>query len=362
MIVIGAGPAGTTAARRSARAGMRTLLVEKRAFPRDKVCGACVSARALRMLAADGVDICAADLVGEPFHELRVQRRSRTLTVPLPSGFAIRRAEFDQFLLGRAAAAGAVCMLETAAEVGHAEPGGRTVLLSDGRACQARVVIVADGLGHPSLARMPGFQSRRYGSIVGAGGTVPASTGGEGLRPGTIHMFIGDGGYVGVVDAGAAHWNVGAALSSRQIRRHGSVAASVNQILAESHQSLPGLGAASWRGTPVLHQMASRCADERLFLIGDAAGYVAPFTGEGIAAAIESAIAVMPFVLQGVESWDARLARSWTAMYARTIVRRQWVCRGLARLLQSPAAMHVGLVAGACLPGLAAWLASRVCR
>jgi flavin-dependent dehydrogenase len=74
-------------------------------------------------------------------------------------------------------------------------------------------------------------------------------------------------------------------------------------------------------------------AGERWFAVGDAAGYVEPFTGEGMAWAVASAAAVAPVAAR---PWSESSAREWEATHARLIRSRQGVCRAVARVLRSP--------------------------
>ena len=93
----------------------------------------------------------------------------------------------------------------------------------------------------------------------------------------------------------------------------------------------------SWRGTPELTLRRSQLASLLLFILGDAAGYVEPFTGEGIAWALTSGARVVPFVLEGIRQWDALLATQWTRLFSRLIGRRQSVCWGVTRILRGAA-------------------------
>jgi flavin-dependent dehydrogenase len=105
---------------------------------------------------------------------------------------------------------------------------------------------------------------------------------------------------------------------------------------------LPGnLDGCSWRGTAALTRRPQRTHDERLLLIGDAAGYVEPFTGEGIAWALWSAVAVTPLVVRGVQDWTPAIGEQWSSLHRRVIARRQVICRAVSRLLRSPMAMDV---------------------
>jgi flavin-dependent dehydrogenase len=77
-------------------------------------------------------------------------------------------------------------------------------------------------------------------------------------------------------------------------------------------------------------------AADRLLLLGDAAGYVEPFTGEGIAWALASARAVAPLALEAIARWDPQIGPAWSARYRRGIGRRQLVCRAVAMGLKRP--------------------------
>ena len=70
-----------------------------------------------------------------------------------------------------------------------------------------------------------------------------------------------------------------------------------------------------WQGTAGLTRQTQPLAEERLFLLGDAAGYVEPFTGEGIAWALASAQAVAPLARRAMERWDPQIARDWSVLH-----------------------------------------------
>src|SRR5262249_60630268 len=93
-----------------------------------------------------------------------------------------------------------------------------------------------------------------------------------------------------------------------------------------------------WQGPPPLQRAAPGLGGERLFVVGDAAGYVEPFTGEGMAWALTGASLVAPLALRGARHWDAELLVRWRAAYHRTVTRRQIVCRATAGVLRRPTA------------------------
>jgi flavin-dependent dehydrogenase len=122
----------------------------------------------------------------------------------------------------------------------------------------------------------------------------------------------------------------------------------------------PALHEAGWHGTAALTRETRPLSAERLFLLGDATGYVEPFTGEGIAWALTSAQAVTPLALHGVAQWDGSLSRSWSALHHRLIGRRQRLCRGLAILLRHPRLDRVVFELVARAPDLTRMMIDRV--
>jgi flavin-dependent dehydrogenase len=99
---------------------------------------------------------------------------------------------------------------------------------------------------------------------------------------------------------------------------------------------VPGLADARFRGTPPLTRRRADVAAERLFVLGDAAGYVEPFTGEGMGWAMAGAGAVVPLVRAAVAGWHPRLAERWRERHAAVVMRRQAICRAVAALLRRP--------------------------
>ena len=111
VIVVGAGPAGSTAAYYLARAGLDVLLLEKAAFPRDKVCGDGLTPRAVRQLVRMGVDITGPGWIRN--HGLRVVGGGMRLHMPwpdlasYPNGLVRTRTDFDEILARHAQKSGA---------------------------------------------------------------------------------------------------------------------------------------------------------------------------------------------------------------------------------------------------------------
>ena len=160
VVVAGAGPAGATAARTLASAGIRTLIVDKAAFPRNKPCGGGISTRALSRFpwledALRPIDVHRV----RRLHLEGPQQTVMTLDSERPCILLVRRLEFDHALVRTALDAGAE--IADGFEITQAEEASDRVTLRarDGRTVTARAVIAADGV-HSVVAKRLGVNPR----------------------------------------------------------------------------------------------------------------------------------------------------------------------------------------------------------
>ena len=344
VVVIGAGPGGSLTAREAARRGLKTLLIETRAFPRPKVCGGCLNPRALRVLSAVGLQGLVDELHGEPIRGMSLQSGGYSAEMSLPTGLSVTRHRLDMALLQAASAAGATVDTETSATV---EPdirdGRRSLQLhSQGKthSVRARVVVCADGLLRTSLRSLPEMEpSPAPGARMGVGivlsrNQLSAAVADQFSRE-RITMVVGHCGYVGLAWAEDHQLSVAAAVDPQVVKATGSPSRAVQQILSAHGIDFPIIDS-GWSGTPPLTTTPRWNAAERLFVIGDAAGYVEPFTGEGMAAALEQSVAVLPYVIQAVEQWRPELATAWQTDHLAHFRQRQRYCRMASALLRRP--------------------------
>ena len=119
------------------------------------------------------------------------------------------------------------------------------------------------------------------------------------------------------------------------------------------------LEAVDWIGTPPLTRRLAHPAARGVFVIGDAAGYVEPFTGEGMAWAFAGAEAVVPFVTRACGSPGAALDREWTRALEHTLGRDQRWCRLVASGLRQPALVTMLVALLRRHPGFAAPVLAR---
>jgi flavin-dependent dehydrogenase len=236
-----------------------------------------------------------------------------------------------------------------------ARPDTREVTLTYNGArqiIQSRIVVCADGLARLSVRHLPECASTpSSGSRVGIGAVV--ADGSDMCRLGRITMIISRHGYLGISRINANQLNIAAAVEPA-ILAHATPADAAESILAKAGAAAPqGLRSAIWRGTPQLTSRPQHVASERVFLIGDASGYVEPFTGEGMATALESAVAVAPFVLQGTKAWVPNIAACWETFHREIVRDRQHTCRKLAWILRRPWATFATISTCRAMPRLA---------
>lgn len=341
VVVVGAGPAGALAAHQLARRGLKVLLVDAERFPRWKVCGCCLNGRSLAALASAGLQDLVWHRGATPLDRMHLSAKGRSASLPFSAGAALSRESFDQAVVEAALAAGADFLPETRADhaTGGNEPGKRTLRLQHGNMqthVQARLVVSADGL-NGRLMRDGSLVGPTVatGSRIGAGAIAAEVP--DFYQPGTIFMACAAGGYVGLVRREDARLTVAAAFDAEKVRRAGGLGKTAQEILNETGwPPLPGLATLPWRGTPALTRSGLPIARERLFALGDATGYVEPFTGEGMAWALTAALAIAPLAVQAVEAWHPTLIEEWTRAHGCVVVRRQFLCRALAWTLRSP--------------------------
>ncbi len=332
VLIVGAGPAGGAAAICCSRLGLGVLLVDAKRFPRRKVCGGClnqVSIQRLEQLLGPRHPLVENAL---PLTQFELRHRQRHFTFPLPLGRAIERSQLDQALVEAAQQAGATFMPGVTARVMPADQAARGVeLFAEGQRVQvrSRIVLLASGLGSRAAGELQELQGCPHpASRLGIEAILedfPAT-----YRPGAIHMVVARDGYVGLTHLSGQRLHVAAAVDRPPLQQFGP-AALTRRILAEA--GAPQLATDSgvtWRGTPPLSARPPRLAAQRIFLIGDAAGYVEPFTGEGIRWALESGMGVAELTARAAVDWRQQHIAEWETWYRDQILTEQRMCRWLA--------------------------------
>jgi menaquinone-9 beta-reductase len=324
------------------------VLLDRATFPRRKVCGCCLNGLALSALAAAGLGELPRSLGAVPLDRVKLAANGRTAIVRLPGGMALSRDAMDAALVGEAARAGATVRTGVKVKLGHLGPDGWALTAGDAT-LRATVVIDATGLNGQLTSTDTAVS---VGSRIGAGTVIDAP---PAYPAGVIHMATGGGGYVGLVRVEDGRLDVAAAFDPDFVRDAGGLGNAAERVVKLSGLSpLPELAAADWKGTPPLTRTPRAVAGPRWFAVGDATGYVEPFTGEGMAWALAAAVAVVPVALRAVDHRTEHHAREWAATHRRVVTRRQTVCRIAARVLRSPGLCSAVVRGLNAIPALAA--------
>lgn len=427
VAIIGAGVAGAMAGILCARAGLKTLLLERQRFPRHKVCGCCVNGRALQILRKHGMDSGLASLNSTTTSGLEVRCRGRRLDIEMPISAAVSRSVFDQWLVTEAVDAGCRFLDEVSATVephtadgwhsadsdrgcrsrktsrneGFREhssadrAGFRTIqliprgllpdsLLSKKSAVEhlsdcetpssfrtsssqlsARIVLICDGLGHPSLSQLSSFQApAQPGARIGLGAVFPCDEADAWIDSRRILMAVSPHGYAGIVHIENQQLNLAAAVDPVYLNETRSPLKALEQIFQSAGVPVPkNLSGSAIRGTLPLTRQATRISGHRMLLLGDATGYIEPFTGEGMAWALSAASAVAAAAADVVaDGWNHEVTKRWQATFHSIVGREQLICRTLAMTLRHPWLLSPLMKACHLLPSLTRRLVSQINR
>jgi flavin-dependent dehydrogenase len=364
-VVVGAGVAGGATAAMLAQRGWRVLLVERSAWPREKVCGGCLSASAIDTLREMGID--SALRHAEPTTSVVWQVGARAFEHPLPRGAAVLRGDLDASIVSEAVRRGCEFMPGCSASLLPASLSDscRTLRLKSGdRTIEARagLVIACDGIGGALLGGEPWAKwTISRGSLIGVGATYRCHS--ASILPGRIYMCMGNSGYVGIVRIDDSYEHLAAALDPASCRGVGGPVNLVRDILGSCGRSIPAaLDGARFRGTGTLTRRRKHLGGFRVVTVGDACGYVEPLTGEGMAWAAIGARELVNMLQNPLARWREELPARWRRRYLEIVGRQQRWCRGMRTTIRHPALAAAGIFMGRAMPALAGWIAQTICQ
>lgn len=272
--MIGAGPAGSTAAYRLAAGGARVALLDKARFPRDKPCGGGITVRGLKHLPVDVTPVVEDRVTAVELGFGYRERFERTADEPLV--LMTQRRRLDAYLAEQAAAAGAD--FRDGVRVRGIDPDGDgLVVVTDTERIAARVVIGADGCNGVSAKALGLAGGVTYG--VAYEGNVPWGAIDESRWRGRLWLEFDSvpGGYAWVFPKGD-HANLGVGGWGREAP---NLRAHLTRLCAEAGVDPDAVQDVRGYRLP-LRRPAARVARGRALVIGDAAGLVDPMSGDGM--------------------------------------------------------------------------------
>lgn len=300
-VIIGGGPAGSTCAGRLRSAGQRVLLLDRKAFPRDKTCAGWVTPQVFETLGVAPQSYATADNADEPSTDCGGTRTLQPITgfktgliggPPVEThygrvvSYGIRRCEFDHFLLRRC---GAEARLGIGLQVLERRDG-RWIINGD---IETPLLVGAGGHFCP-VARNLGARRIEGASVVAAqeiefapGDDALARCGAQGAVP-ELYFCADLKGYGWCFRKGA-HLNIGLGrVDGERVAEHVAAFCEYLRDIGTINCAIPK--AFHGHAYQLYERIAPELVDDGVVLIGDAAGLAYPQSGEGIRPAVESAI------------------------------------------------------------------------
>lgn len=359
VLVVGGGPSGAAAAYWLAKRGHSVIIVEKSSFPRDKPCGDALTPRGVKQLVDMGLSTTLTT-----FHQvngLRLVASGRELELPWPShaiypdhGFVVRRNELDGIVTANAVTAGATLIQGCEALTPIVERGfvrGAMVQAADGEPYElhAKYVVVADGADSRFGRSLGTFRTRDwpFGTAIRAYWESPRHN--EVLLESVLDVKDRKGnvlpGYGWVFPVGDGSVNVGVGLLStfrdfksvnpaHLLESHALSIAERWQISPEHALCDPASGRIPMGGS------IGPIAGPTYLVVGDAAGSVNPFNGEGIDYAYETARMAADVLHEALSSSDASVLQRYPRLLDDEFGQYFKMARLFARIIGQPALMR----------------------
>ena len=275
LVVVGGGPGGCSAAISAARHGAKVLLIERSAYPRHKVCGEFVSSESLPLLLELLGNEEFDNLQGLAIDQAEISADGQTLTIPVaPPASSISRYTLDYALWKAAVASGVVCRQQTA--VTQISGVGPFNVIISGEVSSTGAVIDATGRWSNLNATVELNSPKVLG--IKAHFSCPEAKC-------SVRLYFLPGGYCGVQPLQDRRINVCAMVRADAATTLAQVFAMHPQLLAESRNWRPLMDPI--RTSPLIFRKPNASVGGVL-RVGDAAGFVDPFTGDGIALALHS--------------------------------------------------------------------------
>jgi len=289
VIVVGGGPGGSTAARFCAKAGLKTLLIEKERLPRYKPCGGCLSKKTVHLLSFDLTPVIENTIYGSKF--TYCSRDPFFIETKDPIAFLVMRDRFDQLLIHKALGDGAA-ILEGEKVIRVEEKGdGVEVELAKGKRLHSQYLIGADGSESMVARSLPLPSQRNDGNGIAVESEIPfdSSIHFPQKELQFIHLDFGSipNGY-GWVFPKKEYLSIGIGGMFRETKKMNP-----RQYFSDFLKGLDYIpkgktGRVMGHLLPSFYDEKQKIAQGRFLLVGDAAHLMDPLQGEGIYYAIRS--------------------------------------------------------------------------
>jgi flavin-dependent dehydrogenase len=342
VAVIGAGPAGSIASILVARCGTDVTLVEQHKFPRDKVCGECLSALGISVLGRLRLSVPLLKA-----HHPAILRRtilfgsdnnSAEINLPRPM-WGISRSALDKFLLDAAQAAGARIILPARCE--SVEPNLLRLRMLESnqlREIEADLVLLADGKA-ALLPDSPPMTSDLGLKAHFTGIDAPADA---------IELFGVEGHYGGIAPIEGGGWNIAFSVPTARIKKvNGDLDRLFLKIINENpalvRQMRSALRVGQWLTSPLPRFGVADRWPRGMIPIGNAAAALEPIGGEGMGLAMRSAELATDAIMGSIKSGTPLDLKQLRSEYRKLWNLRRLACRVGAKIISSAALSRLGI-------------------
>jgi geranylgeranyl reductase family protein len=351
VAIVGGGPAGASCAFFCAQAGLRTVVLERETFPREKVCGDCLNPACWPVLGRLGIADAVRALPHGKLDSVEfIAIGGSSIRVPLPLGdnaeIAVKRSLFDDLLLNRARSAGAE-VLENAmvTRVDKARWGDWKIDVVRDK-ITAPILVAADGR-NSTVARLRGLLPTPHRERVALQTHIPLPSG---FGDRVVLQFLPEG-YSGQAPVNPAELNLCLVSSGANIDRLKAWAATEFNVPSDH----------PWRTITPLTRAPASPAHENLFLIGDVARVVEPFTGEGIYYALQSGeLAAQAIAALSREENRERVLQNFTGQHQEMYRGRLWIYQMARAAVLLPGAGSALVRVAKIYPGLLRYLTRKI--
>jgi menaquinone-9 beta-reductase len=360
VLVVGAGPSGAATAYWLAERGHRVVVVEKKRFPRDKTCGDGLTPRAVRQLH----DMGLAEALGhyQRFDGLRANAHDLTIEMPWPDhpefppyGYVVRRRDLDEMVAGRAVKAGATLWPATEATQPLVEGGlvtGAIVKSKDdgtARAVRARYVVVADGANSRFGRALGTARERSYPLGMAIRGYFTSPMHDDPWIESHLDIRDRDGnhlpGYGWVFPVGDGTINVGVGLLSTFAGWKNINTSHLMDAFCQTAPGYWGISPQTATCAPTGGRLPAGASVQprvgpTFLVVGDAAGCVNPFNGEGISIAYETGRLAADAVDLALLSGDGLALQTYSQRLEEVYGLYFKVARTFVKAIGNPAVMR----------------------